>query len=196
MQDWCSTGHELLDKALGGGYESEVVTTLYGPSGSGKTNLCMVALVATVLNGKKVVFIDPEGGFSITRLSQILPDFKKYLDQVLLLKPMNFEEQKKTLEQRKNIIEQLRKNQSLPVRILTEMSNVLASGIWLQSMSVSGESISISGAGFTNEDVVNYVDNLKKSKLFTDVNLIGTQKAGSGKVVTYQFTLTCRAKAS
>ena len=105
MQDWCSTGHELLDKALGGGYESEVVTTLYGPSGSGKTNLCMVALVATVLNGKKVVFIDPEGGFSITRLSQILPDFKKYLDQVLLLKPMNFEEQKKSFEKLKRLVE-------------------------------------------------------------------------------------------
>ncbi|MFA4920180.1 MAG: PilN domain-containing protein, partial [Thermodesulfovibrionales bacterium] len=108
----------------------------------------------------------------------------------------NFEEQKKTLEQRKNIIEQLRKNQSLPVKILTEMSNVLPSGVWLQSMSVSGENINISGTGFTNEDVVNYVDNLKNSKLFADVNLIGTQKSGSGKVVTYQFTLTCRAKAS
>lgn len=108
----------------------------------------------------------------------------------------NFEEQKKTLEQRKNIIEQLRKNQSLPVRILTEMSNVLPSGVWLQTMSVSGESINISGSGFTNEDVVNYVDNLKKSKLFADVNLIGTQKSGTGKVVTYQFTLTCRVKAS
>jgi len=107
----------------------------------------------------------------------------------------NFEAQKKTLEQRKNIIEQLRKNQSLPVKILTEMSNVLPNGVWLNSMSVSGENINISGAGFTNDDVINYEKNLKNSQLFTDVNLPGTQKAVTGKVVTYQFTLTCKVKA-
>lgn len=107
----------------------------------------------------------------------------------------NYEAQKKTLEQRKNIIEQLRKNQSLPVKILTEMSNVLPNGVWLDSMSVAGENINISGTGFTNEDVVNYVDNLKKSQLFTDIYLQGSQKAGTGKVIMYQFTLTCKVKA-
>lgn len=108
----------------------------------------------------------------------------------------NFEAQKKTLEQRKNIIEQLRKNQSLPVRILIEMSNVLPNGVWLQNMAVAGENINISGSGFTNEDVVNYVDNLKKSKLFTDIYLQGSTKSEVGKIIMYQFSITCKAKVS
>jgi type IV pilus assembly protein PilN len=107
----------------------------------------------------------------------------------------NFEAQKKTLEERKNIIEQLRKNQSLPVKTLSEMSSVLPNGVWLNSMSVSGMNISLSGTGFTNEDVVNYVDNLKKSQVFMDVVLGGTQKLTVGKIITYNFTLTCRLKA-
>lgn len=107
----------------------------------------------------------------------------------------NFEAQKKTLEQRTGIIEQLRKNQSLPVKILTEMSNVLPNGVWLQTISVTGGTINIAGTGFTNEDVVNYEKNLNGSQLFTDVKLHGTQKTGSGKVVMYQFTLTCKVKA-
>ncbi|MBI4684226.1 MAG: PilN domain-containing protein [Nitrospirae bacterium] len=107
----------------------------------------------------------------------------------------NYESQKKTLEQRKNIIEQLRRNQSLPVKILNEISSTVPNGVWLISMSVAGESIDIAGVGFTNDDVVNYVNNLKKSQLFTDVYLQGTQKTGTGKIITYQFTLTCKVKA-
>jgi type IV pilus assembly protein PilN len=106
----------------------------------------------------------------------------------------NYESQKQTLEKRTGIIEQLKKNQSLPVKILSEMGNVLPNGVWLQSMSVSGNEIKISGTGFTNEDVVNYEKNLKKSELFTDVKLHGTQKSTTGKVVTYQFNITCKVK--
>jgi len=39
------------------------------------------------------------------------------------------------------------------------------------------------------------LNNLKKSQLFTDVYLQGTQKTGTGKIVMYQFTLTCKVKA-
>lgn len=106
----------------------------------------------------------------------------------------NFEAQKKALEQRKDLVEQLRKNQSLPVRILTEMSNVMPLGVWLQQMSVTGKEIKISGTGFTNEDVVNYVDNLKKSQFFSDIYLEGSQKKSEGNVITYQFSLTCKLK--
>lgn len=107
----------------------------------------------------------------------------------------NYETQKQTLEKRTGIIKQLKKNQSLPVKILSEMGNVLPNGVWLQSMSVSGNDMKISGTGFTNEDVVNYEKNLQKSTLFTDVKLHGTQKSTTGKVVTYQFNITCKVKA-
>jgi Tfp pilus assembly protein PilN len=107
----------------------------------------------------------------------------------------NYESQKQTLEKRTGIIKQLKKNQSLPVKILSEMGSVLPNGVWLQSMSITGNEIKISGTGFTNEDVVNYEKNLKKSALFTDVTLHGTQKSAAGKVVTYQFNITCKVKA-
>lgn len=52
----------------------------------------------------------------------------------------------------------------------------------------------IINTGFTNDDVVNYEKNLKKSELFTDVALHGTQKSTTGNVVTYQFNITCKVK--
>ncbi|MCX8146865.1 MAG: DNA repair and recombination protein RadB [Candidatus Woesearchaeota archaeon] len=93
-----STGTGALDILLKGGYESDVITTIYGPAGSGKTNLCLLAMISTIKNGKKAIFIDTEGGFSIERLSQLTPAYKEILDNVLLFKPTNFEEQKKLFE--------------------------------------------------------------------------------------------------
>ncbi|TAL26439.1 MAG: hypothetical protein EPN94_03335 [Nitrospirae bacterium] len=106
----------------------------------------------------------------------------------------NFEEQKKTLEQKTGIIEQLKKNQNFPVKILTEMRNVVPDRVWITAMSISGGNINISGVGFTNEDAVNYADNLEKSQMLTGVSLHATQKSVAGSIVTYQFTITCKVK--
>lgn len=89
------SGTKVLDILLEGGFEEDVVTTLYGPSGSGKTNICLFAAIETAKTGKKVIFIDTEGGFSIERIQQIVPDSEKIMQNILVLQPMFFEEQKK-----------------------------------------------------------------------------------------------------
>ncbi len=86
-----STGNLELNQFLNGGYEKDVITTLYGPAGSGKTNLCMLAAVDAARHGKKVIFIDTEGGFSVDRLKQLTDE--EVLGNILLLKATTFSEQ-------------------------------------------------------------------------------------------------------
>lgn len=105
-----------------------------------------------------------------------------------------FEQLNRKYQQRKEIIEKLTKNQSVPVKILDEMSRRLTDGVWLNSMSISGEKISIDGFGFTNSDIVSYVQNLKESKLFQDVVLLETREAGKGEVELYSFKINLQAK--
>lgn len=92
-----STGAKILDSFLEGGYENDVITTLYGPAGSGKTNLCLLASKTIAKEGKKVLFMDSEGGFSSDRLKQICHDndleLKDIMENMLFLKPTSFEEQ-------------------------------------------------------------------------------------------------------
>lgn len=97
-----STGSDFFDEMLGGGYESSVVTTIYGPPGSGKTNLCLLCLTKNA--GKKVIYIDTEGSFSVDRIKQLSPDYEEILKNVIILKPVNFEEQKKVFEKLKGIV--------------------------------------------------------------------------------------------
>jgi Tfp pilus assembly protein PilN len=81
-------------------------------------------------------------------------------------------------------------NQSLPVRILDEISTRLTDGVWLQSMSISGNNLRIGGTGFKNTDIVSFVQSLKNSDLFTNVNLLGTVRKMEGTAETYTFNMT------
>ena len=102
------TGSKILDIMLDGGYEKDIVTTIYGPAGSGKTVLCLLAAMTMSRSGKKVIYVDTEGGFSVERLKQISgsisQDYKKILDNITFLKPTSFEEQKNSFERLKEIV--------------------------------------------------------------------------------------------
>lgn len=97
-----SAGSYDLNKFLHGGYEKDVITTIYGPAGSGKTNLCILCAVSQAKKGNKVVYIDSEGGFSVERVYQIMnknkEDTNKVLENILILKPTSFKEQEKAFE--------------------------------------------------------------------------------------------------
>ena len=99
-----STGSDVFDALLDGGYENDAITTLYGPAGVGKTNVALIAAVAAVRLGKKVVFIDTEGGFSVSRLKQIVSNHKRIIDNILFLKPTSFAEQCKMFEKLKSLV--------------------------------------------------------------------------------------------
>ncbi|MBD3355172.1 DNA repair and recombination protein RadB [Candidatus Woesearchaeota archaeon] len=97
-----SAGSSILDNLLGGGYDRDIINTIYGPAGSGKTLLCLMAVIEAVKEGKKVIYIDTEGGFSIERLKQLSEDYEKVLDKMFFLRPTTFEEQKKAFERLKD----------------------------------------------------------------------------------------------
>jgi len=99
-----SAGSPIIDALLEGGYEKDIITTVYGPAGSGKTLFCTLALLKTAELNKKIIYIDTEGGFSVERLKQLDSNYKKILENVLFLQPTNFQEQKKDFEKLNQVI--------------------------------------------------------------------------------------------
>jgi len=91
-----STGSFDLNDFMQGGYERDIITMIAGGPGSGKTNLGILAACSQAKCGNKVIFIDSEGGFSTERVKQIVGEgYKDILENILILSPVNFEEQKK-----------------------------------------------------------------------------------------------------
>ncbi len=97
VEHFISSGSIVIDE-LCNGIETDVVSTIYGPAGSGKSNFCILASVEVVLSGKKVIYIDTDGSFSVERLKQICSarnvEPKDILEQMTFYRPVNFDEQK------------------------------------------------------------------------------------------------------
>lgn len=99
-----STGAPFFDHFLQGGYESDIITTIFGPSGSGKTNLCLLAGVKVAESGKKVIFIDTEGGIAVERIKQISSNYEEILPRIIFFNPLNFLEQKEIFENLREMV--------------------------------------------------------------------------------------------
>ncbi|NOZ82521.1 MAG: DNA repair and recombination protein RadB [Euryarchaeota archaeon] len=84
----------VVDTLLGGGVESGTITQFYGPAGVGKTNLCLMYAVGAVRAGRRVVFIDTEGGHSLERVRQIAgEEYARVVESVQFYEARTFEEQ-------------------------------------------------------------------------------------------------------
>ncbi|MGC9517562.1 MAG: DNA repair and recombination protein RadB [Methanomicrobiales archaeon] len=95
-----------IDHIMGGGVEKGTLTQFYGPPGSGKTNIALNLAVETAKNGKKVIYVDTEGGISIERIKQLAGDeFNNLAGRIIVFEPTTFQEQNETLNKIQNIIE-------------------------------------------------------------------------------------------
>ncbi len=99
------------------------------------------------------------------------------------------------VQQHKEIIEQLGRNKTLPVKMVDEISARLPVGVWLDSMKLEGNNLVLGCTAFTNTDVVNYVNNLKNSRLFTEVFLRESVQSYIEKksIYTFKLSLTVRS---
>ena len=87
-----------IDEILNGGLEKGIITQIFGPPGSGKTNISLQLSVEVGKKGKKVVYIDTEGGISIDRIQQIAKDsFEEVANNIIILEPTTFEEQEEDI---------------------------------------------------------------------------------------------------
>ena len=99
-----TSGAAFLDTFLGGGYDGDIITTIYGPSGSGKTNLCLLAAVKMAESGKMVLLLDTEGGIAVERIRQMTPRYEEVLSKIMFFNPMNFDEQKAVFETLRDLV--------------------------------------------------------------------------------------------
>lgn len=106
-----------------------------------------------------------------------------------------YEKKKLSLENQVRIIEQLRKNQGGPVRLLDYLSQSLDPlKVWLSS--VEGDTqVAVAGKALTNDDIVEFIKNLQQSTYFSSVTLLESVQATEDGVPVYSFRLAMTVKS-
>jgi type IV pilus assembly protein PilN len=107
----------------------------------------------------------------------------------------DYEKNKQLLEDKNRIIEQLRKNQGGPVRLLDHLSQSLDPlKIWLTNVEGDKE-VTLSGKALTNDDIVEFIRNLQQSGYFVGVLLEESRQTPEEGLIIYSFRLKMVVKA-
>jgi len=117
-----------------------------------------LAIMGFLLVGKRRD-LDSEIGkarIEADRLKSIIEEVKGY------------EDKKKSLEEKIELINNLKTNQKGPVRLMDEVSKALPDLVWLTDMSISGDQLSLKGRTLSPNAVATYLENLKKSPYFAE----------------------------
>jgi type IV pilus assembly protein PilN len=106
---------------------------------------------------------------------------------VYIKKVEQLEARREALRHKINVINELKRNQQGPVRILDEVSRALPELVWLTKLTLKGNEVAVSGNAMDENAVANYISNLDASPFF-DEPLLKNLARGRGD--TFSFGLT------
>jgi len=113
------------------------------------------------------------------RLKSIIEEVKEY------------EAKKASLESKIQLINALKTNQKGPVRLMDEISKALPDLVWLTSLEVANNQITMKGKTLSPNAVATYLENLKKSPFFAEpvFKNLG-REAGPQGIYAWEMTVT------
>ncbi len=132
----------------------------------------------------------------IAELNEKIAKDEAHLEElkIIVAEVEDYEKNNADFERKKEVIEKLKRNQNAPTRFLHEIAANLADGVWVSSIKESGWAVTLRGYGFSNTDIVNYMDNLKSSPYINNVELVETKQTKLGDVRLYSFEARFRLK--
>jgi len=101
----------------------------------------------------------------------------------------DFQRRKDSLQNRIDLINQLKQNQKGPVRIMDRISQDLPDLVWLDKLTMSGGEIKIDGRGLNPNAIANFVENVKNDPLFEEPDLSNLEQKNLNPPV-YVFNMS------
>jgi type IV pilus assembly protein PilN len=153
----------------------------------------IVLILSVVLLVMVLVFIqwrlEKEKDDTLAQISTTKKEIAYY--KSLTTEVTKAKEAQKTLQEKLNIINSLRKEKASPAKVLDELSIDKPEKIHLESVKKEGSKLGIEGIALDDETIANFMTNLRKSKLFKNVDLIVSEQVEQSKLKLKKFILSC-----
>mgnify|MGYP001547978382 CR=1 FL=1 len=123
-----------------------------------------------------------------SELQEVERERRRERDELLVYikKVEELEARREALRHKINVINELKRNQQGPVRILDEVSRALPELVWLTQLKLKGNNVEVAGAAMDENAVANYISNLDASPFFNEPNL---KNLSRGRGDTFSFGL-------
>ena len=110
--------------------------------------------------------------------------------QYVSAKLTELQKQKESYDKKIALINLLKSQRDLAVRIMDELSRLLPEWVWLNDVTFGTKSVQIRGNALSNNLVADYISSLENSPYFEGVNLISSTQKTQGKDQYLEFSLT------
>ncbi len=139
-----------------------------------------IAIMGLALTNKRRALNEEIGKARIEaeRLKSIIEEVKGY------------EIKKASLEEKINLINQLKTNQKGPVRLMDEISRALPDLVWLSGLDATGNLLTMRGKTLSPNAVATYLENLKKSPFFAEPVFKNLGQEGGTQQGIYHWEMT------
>jgi len=98
--------------------------------------------------------------------------------------------QKESFDKKIALINLLKSQRDLAVRIMEELSRVLPEWVWLNDVTFGTKNVQIRGNALSNNLIADYISSLENSPYFEGVNLISSTQRTQGNDQYLEFALT------
>jgi type IV pilus assembly protein PilN len=120
-------------------------------------------------------------------------EIRRYQDRQRQLQKL--QEQHKLLKQKLGVIEELKRNRDLQVRVLDQLAVLVPTDkMWIKTLSQRGNTLTLTGVARGNEVIAQFMEALQKSP-YIDVNGVVLKQSRQVKIQGYKlknFNLTAR----
>jgi len=156
-----------------------------------KEIVVLIASLVILLAGLVVVQwrLEKEKENTLSKISDKQKDIACY--KSLTTEVVKAKEAQKTLQDKLNVINTLRKEKAGAAKVLDELSIDKPEKIQLESLKKDGSKLGIEGIALDDETIANFMTNLRKSKLFKGVDLIVSEQVEQSKIKLKKFILSC-----
>ncbi|MFQ5900457.1 MAG: PilN domain-containing protein [Thermodesulfobacteriota bacterium] len=105
-----------------------------------------------------------------------MEQFKKVIKEI-----DGFKEQKRVLEEKIKVMKRLNENKSGPLKLLSELSDIIPEKVWLESLKEKKALIEIKGIASDNKTIADFMNKIERSPVFRGVELTVSQQTTKAK---------------
>lgn len=105
-----------------------------------------------------------------------------------------YKQKLQTLRDQLKVIESLQAGRSGPVKVLDELTEITPRRLWITNLKESNQKLNLQGVGEDGPTIADFLENLKQSKYFSNVELQNLQLQEQNGVKLQKFTINLNVK--